>query len=200
MYLTARTSSEPASRWLKAAAPPDDVSIKVACDCLRACCLSVHPANIGLSGTLLSQSLVIARHSRIRIYCARRVFHLHPLRTCRTPPPLRPSRPSFSEGDTQAAECTHGAMGLVDYSDSEGEDEHENDKAQQGCTDSPASKKRRLSNAPSSLPPLPQSFRDLYSSTVRTSTQDDPSLHGGRKRVTPHVPGNWPTHVYLECK
>lgn len=93
-------------------------------------------------------------------------------------------------------------MALVDYSDSEvDEDENGNDdKAQQGCTDSPASKKRRLSNAPSSLPPLPQSFRDLYSSTVRTSTQDDPSLHGGRKRVTPHLPGNWPTHVYLECK
>jgi len=90
-------------------------------------------------------------------------------------------------------------MGLVDYSDSEVEEENESDKAQ-GCTDSPAAKKRRVSNAPSSLPPLPQSFRDLYSSTVRTSTQDDPSLHGGRKRVTPHVPGNWPTHVYLECK
>ena len=35
--------------WLKAAAPPSYVTIKVACDCLRACCLSVHSANIGLS-------------------------------------------------------------------------------------------------------------------------------------------------------
>lgn len=91
-------------------------------------------------------------------------------------------------------------MALVDYSDSEVEDDDENNDKAQGCIDSQAIKKRRLSNAPSSLPPLPQSFRDLYSSTVRTSTQDDPSLHGGRKRVTPHVPGNWPTHVYLECK
>ena len=95
-------------------------------------------------------------------------------------------------------------MGLIDYPDSEVEDEEENDDEAQGYNDnnSPAAKKRRLSIAPSksSLPPLPQSFRDLYSSTVRTSTQDDPSLHGGRKRVTPHVPGNWPTHVYLECK
>lgn len=91
-------------------------------------------------------------------------------------------------------------MALVDYSDSEVEDDDENNDKAQGCTDSQAIKKRRLFNAPSSLPPLPQSFRDLYSSTVRTSTQDDPSLHGGRKRVTPHVPGNWPTHVYLECK
>lgn len=171
----------------------------------RALCLCTLPI-LGFSYNL-AHSLVIARHSRIRIYCARRVFHhsiWHPFRTCRTLPPLRPSRPSFSESDTQAvcvpAECTHGAMALVDYSDSDAEDENEDDDKEQGCTDSPAARKRRVSNAPSSLPPLPQSFRDLYSSTVRTSTQDDPALHGGRKRVTPHVPGNWPTHVYLECK
>jgi hypothetical protein len=92
-------------------------------------------------------------------------------------------------------------MALVDYSDSEVEDEDDQRDKPQGCTvDGPPAKKRRVSDAPSSLPPLPQSFRDLYSSTVRTSTQDDPSLHGGRKRVTPHVAGNWPTHVYLECK
>ena len=84
----------------------------------------------------LAHSLVIARHSRIRIYCARRVLHhfiWHPFRTCRTLPPLGPSRPSFSEGDTQAvcvpaeSECTHGAMSLVDYSDSDVEDENEDD-------------------------------------------------------------------------
>lgn len=79
-------------------------------------------------------------------------------------------------------------MGLVDYSSSdEGESETE-----------PAAKKPRIEK--SVLPPLPSNFRDLYSSTVRTSTQDDPELHGGRKRVTPHVAGNWPAHVYLECK
>ncbi|KAF7196769.1 U6 snRNA phosphodiesterase [Pseudocercospora fuligena] len=78
-------------------------------------------------------------------------------------------------------------MGLVDYSDSEEEDA------------APKSKRRRLSNVrENALPPLPAGFRDLYSSTVRTSTQDDPALHGGRKRVTPHVAGNWPTHVYLD--
>jgi hypothetical protein len=86
-------------------------------------------------------------------------------------------------------------MGLVDYSDSDADEEEK-----KGHETTPPAKRRRVSGAPSNLPPLPQSFRDLYSSTVRTSTQDDPSLHGGRKRVIPHVPGNWPTHVYLECK
>lgn len=85
-------------------------------------------------------------------------------------------------------------MGLVDYPDSESETETTNT--------SPSAKKRRISRRKSteSLPPLPATFLDQYSSTVRTSTQDDPSLHGGRKRVTPHIEGNWPTHVYLECK
>lgn len=89
-------------------------------------------------------------------------------------------------------------MALVDYSDSEPE-EPVNPKTSTS-TSSPPPKKRKAPDATSTLPPLPRSFRDLYSSTVRTSTQDDPALHGGRKRVTPHVAGNWPSHVYLECK
>ncbi|KAF1811178.1 hypothetical protein P152DRAFT_459585 [Eremomyces bilateralis CBS 781.70] len=49
------------------------------------------------------------------------------------------------------------------------------------------------------LPALPAAFHDLYSAPVRTFPTSDPSLHGGRQRQTPHVEGNWNTHVYLEC-
>ncbi|KAM3419796.1 U6 snRNA phosphodiesterase [Cercospora zeina] len=88
---------------------------------------------------------------------------------------------------SQDPQIHHHAMTLVAYSDSSDSEAE------------PISQKRKLATEHSQvLPPLPAAFRDLYSSTVRTSTQDDPVLHGGRKRVTPHVAGNWPTHVYLD--
>ncbi|KAJ5675112.1 uncharacterized protein N7477_005046 [Penicillium maclennaniae] len=82
-------------------------------------------------------------------------------------------------------------MSLVQYSDSESEPDAE--------TLSPPSKKLHLATGVS-LPPLPAAFHDLYASGTRVSVKDDPSLHGGRKRVIPHVEGNWPSHLYLESK
>ncbi len=85
-------------------------------------------------------------------------------------------------------------MPLVEYSDSESSESFGPDESQIRGT-----KRKRTSENEPALPPLPDSFHDLYVSTARVSNQDDPSLHDGRQRVTPHVDGNWPTHVYIEC-
>ena len=83
------------------------------------------------------------------------------------------------------------AMNLAGHSDSEDE-EHDEPVAKRP-------KREADQKDHDELPPLPASFLNLYSSSVRVSNTDDPSLHHGRKRVVKHVEGNWPTHVYLEC-
>jgi len=87
---------------------------------------------------------------------------------------------------------------LVDYSDSASEAED----TSANTTDT-SGKRKREDSPPNAnrakLPPLPSSFHSVYATNVRTSTRDDPSLHGGRTRQVVHVSGNWPTHIYLEC-
>ncbi|KAI1656800.1 hypothetical protein F4813DRAFT_361911 [Daldinia decipiens] len=81
-------------------------------------------------------------------------------------------------------------MALVDYSSSDSESE-----AGEAAS---ATKRQKTTADSAALPPLPDAFHDLYASTVRVSTSDDPTLHQGRKRVNPHRVGSWPSHLYIE--
>lgn len=91
-------------------------------------------------------------------------------------------------------------MVLVDYSDSDTSDTPQPDQTHSKSQSSRGIKRKHSSTSESTLPPLPESFHDLYASPARVSKQDDPTLHSGRQRVKPHVEGNWPTHVYVECE
>jgi hypothetical protein len=91
-------------------------------------------------------------------------------------------------------------MALVDYSSSDGEQDDAQVQLARGPDNKDKAKDSHNHQASAALPPLPAKFHDLYASTTRVSTSDDPSLHGGRRRVTPHVEGNWPTHLYIECR
>ena len=95
------------------------------------------------------------------------------------------------------------AMALVAYSDSDSDSDRASSHSR------PPAKRLRhhppVSNpepelSQRSLPPLPAAFHDLYATSTRTATHDDPALHAGRKRAIPHMEGHWPSHLYLECK
>ncbi|CAM1504568.1 Fc.00g021590.m01.CDS01 [Cosmosporella sp. VM-42] len=92
-------------------------------------------------------------------------------------------------------------MALVDYdsSDSAEDPVPPPAKRRKSSIDRPAPSSQANAALPS-MPPLPSAFHDLYASTVRQSVVDDPSLHQGRRRQTPHVVGNWPTHLYVEWR
>ncbi|KAH8725276.1 U6 snRNA phosphodiesterase Usb1 [Phaeosphaeriaceae sp. PMI808] len=92
-------------------------------------------------------------------------------------------------------------MSLVLYPDSDSDQDDTNHAiAAQPFEIAPnkAGKRKRGQLTHDDLPPLPSAFHDLYATNARTSTSDNPSLHGGRKRAIPHVEGNWPSHIYLE--
>ncbi|KAG9300618.1 hypothetical protein G9A89_005218 [Geosiphon pyriformis] len=90
---------------------------------------------------------------------------------------------------------------LVDYtSSSEGESENEKETRGKRARTEEEEEEMRKRKFKQELPPLPSSFLELYTNKVFSTTKsiDDPSKHNGRIRSSPHVEGNWPTHVFVE--
>lgn len=107
-------------------------------------------------------------------------------------------------------------MSLVEYSDSDSENEEEELLAKELCVDNKVDgadkvnkvnqvnqvndqdeKNRNTSelSKPSKLAP-PSSFLNIYTSGPRLSP--NPALHNGKTRTVEHVEGSWPSHVYIE--
>ncbi|EAU38777.1 conserved hypothetical protein [Aspergillus terreus NIH2624] len=51
---------------------------------------------------------------------------------------------------------------------------------------------------PRTYPPVPDTATHCSTRPITDNMLFRLHLHGGRKRVIPHVEGNWPTHIYLE--
>lgn len=86
-------------------------------------------------------------------------------------------------------------MPLVDY-----ESDSDNDSGSVALQPVLSLKRKAIDSQETELPSLPDAFHDLYATAARNGVQDDPSLHGGRKRAIPHIEGIWPSHVYVECE
>ena len=84
-------------------------------------------------------------------------------------------------------------MALVDYPESDSDS-----STKSRCSSGKQLERPAAQAEP--LPPLPSVLHSMYATPARTSTTDDPSMHAGRQRATPHIVGNFPSHLYTECR
>ncbi|RUO97155.1 hypothetical protein BC936DRAFT_140881 [Jimgerdemannia flammicorona] len=110
-----------------------------------------------------------------------------------------------TDGEKDTGDGASRSSGLVDYVSSDDEEQANGEMEEDGSSSViTMSMKRKREEAEveeemkpkKGLPPLPDAFLELYPDKNRKS--DNPSVHQGRVRATPHVPGNWATHVYIE--